>query len=35
MKPDPKKFKFMILGKPLKLPAILNVNNNKIRDHKK
>ena len=31
MKPNPKKFQFMILGKGSRLPVILNINNIKIR----
>ena len=32
MKPSPKKFKFMILGKGSRLPVILNIKNIKIRE---
>ena len=32
MKPNPKKFQFMILGKGWRLPVILNINNIKIRE---
>ena len=32
MKPDPKKFQFMILGKGSRLPVIINVNNINIRE---
>ena len=35
MKPNPKKFQFMILGKGSRLPVILNVNNIKIRESQK
>ena len=32
MKPNPKKFQFMILGKASRLPVILNINNIKMRE---
>ena len=35
MKPNPKKFQFMILGKGSRLPVILNINNIKIRESHK
>ena len=35
MKPNPKKFQFMILGKGSRLPVILNINNIKIRQSQK
>ena len=35
MKPNPKKFQFMILGKGSRLPVILNINNIKIRESQK
>ena len=35
MKPNPKKIKFMILGKGSRLPVIRNVNNIKIRESQK
>ena len=35
MKPNPKKFQFMILGNDSKLPVILNINNIKIRESQK
>ena len=35
MKPNPKKFQFMILGKGWRLPVILNINNIKTRESQK
>ena len=35
MKPNPKKFQFMILGKTSRLPVILNINHIKIRESQK
>ena len=35
MKPNPKKFQFMILGEGPRLPVILNINNIKIRESQK
>ena len=35
MKPNPKKFQFMILGKGSRLPIILNINNIKMRESQK
>ena len=35
MKPNPKKFQFMNLGKGSRLPVILNINNNKTRESQK
>ena len=35
MKPNPKKFQFMILGKGSRLSVILNINNIKIRESQK
>ena len=35
MKPDPKKFQFMILGRGSRSPDILNINNIKIRESQK
>ena len=35
MKPNPKKFKFMILGKGSRLPVTLNTNNIKLRESQK
>ena len=35
MKPHPKKFQFMILGKDSRLPVILNINNISIRESQK
>ena len=35
MKPNPKKFQFMILSKGPRLPVILNINNIKIRESQK
>ena len=35
MKPNPKNFQFMILGKSSRLPVILNINNIKIRELQK
>ena len=35
MKPNPKNFQFMILGKGSRLPVILNINNIKIRELQK
>ena len=35
MKPNPKQFQFIILGKGSRLPVILNINNIKIRESQK
>ena len=35
MKPNPKKFQFMILGKSSRLPVILNISNIEIRESQK
>ena len=35
MKPNPKKFQFIILGKVSRLPVLLNINNIKIRESQK
>ena len=35
MKPNPKKFQFMILGKGSRLPGTLNINNIKIKELQK
>ena len=35
MKPNPKKFQFMILGKGRRLPVILHINNIKVRESQK
>ena len=35
MKPNPKKFQFMILGKGSRLSVTLNINNIKIRESQK